>query len=1159
MPQDETYFPPSTRNPLPVQAFDAPRSPTGDETWYPPSQSHPLPVTIVGSTPMFPEPPDNQLYGRRGPAGSGAWALIAATTGPPEAPNDGAIYGRGGTTPAWVAVLPRAGGTMTGALILAADPTSAMQATTKQYTDAQVGLAVKKAGDTMSGFLTLAADPTQPLQAATKQYVDNAITAIGGPYLPLAGGTISGSLVIGTPAGGPPSSGGLNLSGILAITHNAGGQTTDSFDTLLRLAGANNTIPEILLDGYGVGTSPAAFNLRFRFARGAASLPSAPQLNDPLGTIGFVGYATTGYVANAAARIVAVAAENWTGAANGSQLLFYTTPPGSTPTAGQPQLTVARGVVVGNAGGGDLGPGVLNAFGLAENGTAVALESDLNAYLQLAGGTMTGVLNLAADPTAVAQAATKRYVDAQVAGAPYLPRAGGVISGSPGSLVIGNPPGGSLGSGTLNMSGGLAVIQNPGATWDGSPIYVAGPDGALARITVANFAAAGGMNVTRANGTAGARTALQAGDVIGRYAFWGYGATGYSSANRANLAATALENWTDTAQGANLGFQTTAIGAATPLTRVTIAQGMIVGAPPDGDPGVGGLNMNAALTINMNAAVAPPVTQQVNMLRLVGADAANPRILIDALNAVPHYDLRRANGTGAAPAGINNGDLLGSIGWFGYAGGAGYQPSSRAGINALATETWSATGTGTLLNFSTTASGTGTAVTRMQIWQGLLLGNLPTTPPDGDLGQGTINMSGVLQVNANTVAAVPLAGSLIHLNGADAQSTRLTIDANGPAANPAIIFRRNYGTGAAPGAPVTGANLGALNFQGWVTGGFTQLAAGLNAIVSENWTPTANGTQLVFSTTAPGQPATSIMNRAWIGQGMWVGTPPDLDLGPGTINMSGVLQVNQNAASPPLYAGGWCMRAVAADGVVPRIMSDAFGNQSRFDLRRTDGTALAPTGVLNGEQMGSLGWFGALPGPPVVMSGVRASISGAAAETFSATNQGSILQFSTTPIGTAAMTNGTMVLDGSGNLTILGATATKPGGGSWTAPSSLAVKRNVEDYTRGLAELRHLQPISFEYNGEQGTIADGRRYVGVSAEAVAPLLPEMLSVETVRRYHSKGDDEVETVEHQTVMLDPTALTYALINAVYELDQAQATITQLQRELDQRLARLEYRA
>jgi hypothetical protein len=50
-------------------------------------------------------------------------------------------------------------------------------------------------GGSLSGQLTLAADPTAALQAATKNYVDTHTTGV---FLPLAGGTVTGPVTIGT-------------------------------------------------------------------------------------------------------------------------------------------------------------------------------------------------------------------------------------------------------------------------------------------------------------------------------------------------------------------------------------------------------------------------------------------------------------------------------------------------------------------------------------------------------------------------------------------------------------------------------------------------------------------------------------------------------------------------------------------------------------------------------------------------------------------------------------------------------------------------------------------------------------------------------------------------------------------------------------------------
>lgn len=82
---------------------------------------------------------------------------------------------------------------------------------TTAFVSAAVGTALPKAGGTMTGAITLAADPSQPLQPATKQYVDTAdatlqatITSVGATAtsanttanaaLPKAGGTMTGPI-----------------------------------------------------------------------------------------------------------------------------------------------------------------------------------------------------------------------------------------------------------------------------------------------------------------------------------------------------------------------------------------------------------------------------------------------------------------------------------------------------------------------------------------------------------------------------------------------------------------------------------------------------------------------------------------------------------------------------------------------------------------------------------------------------------------------------------------------------------------------------------------------------------------------------------------------------------------------------------------------------
>ena len=85
----------------------------------------------------------------------------------------------------------------------------------------------------------------------------------------------------------------------------------------------------------------------------------------------------------------------------------------------------------------------------------------------------------------------------------------------------------------------------------------------------------------RANGTLASPTSLN-GNTIFTIGARGYGATGYSAANRAQIAMAAAEAWTDTAQGAQLTFSTTANGGTTLSTRMTIdnAGNVGIGATP---------------------------------------------------------------------------------------------------------------------------------------------------------------------------------------------------------------------------------------------------------------------------------------------------------------------------------------------------------------------------------------------------------------------------------------------------------------------------------------------------------------------------------------------------------------------------------------------------
>lgn len=112
--------------------------------------------------------------------------------------------------------------------------------------------------------------------------------------------------------------------------------------------------------------------------------------------------------------------------------------------------------------------------------------------------------------------------------------------------------------------------------------------------------------------------------------------------------------------------------------------------------------------------------------------------------------------------------------------------------------------------------------------------------------------------------------------------------------------------------------------------------------------------------------------------------------------------------------------------------------------------------------------------------------------------------------------------------------AAKPGGGSWSAYSDSRVKENVKPYTKGLTELLLVNPVNYEYNGLAGTIK-GVEYTGVIAQEIKDIFPE-----TVNTYKAKLNEE-DKEETELYDFNSTALTFALINAIKELNERIKTL------------------
>lgn len=344
------------------------------------------------------------------------------------------------------AKLALAGGTMTGLLVLSGDPAADLGAVTKQYADninstlsTSIAGKLSASGGSLTGYLSLHADPTSALHAVTKQYAD------AGDALKVnkAGDTMTGALVL---AGNPT-----------ADLHAVPRQYVTGGDYLTTVGGSSAYAGKVVkLNASGVIDSSLV-----------------PVNATYLGTVNVtVAYALSGtytpgdYFAVSASGTIDA---SWTSKINGAP---------STAGAGQ--------FIIYNAN---------TKWDLVGDTSS---SSAISGKLDKSGGTMTGTLVLAADPTSALHAATKQYVDTMV------PKAGGTMTGL---LVLSADPSAALGAATkqyVDSVDGLAAKKasnlsdlanaatartNLGATTVGNAVFVAA-DAAAARTAIGAGSAA---------------------------------------------------------------------------------------------------------------------------------------------------------------------------------------------------------------------------------------------------------------------------------------------------------------------------------------------------------------------------------------------------------------------------------------------------------------------------------------------------------------------------------------------------------------------------------------------------------------------------------------------------------------------------------------------
>ena len=208
-------------------------------------------------------------------------------------------------------------------------------------------------------------------------------------------------------------------------------------------------------------------------------------------------------------------------------------------------------------------------------------------------------------------------------------------------------------------------------------------------------------------------------------------------------------------------------------------------------------------------------------------------------------------------------------------------------------------------------------------------------------------------------------------------------------------------------------------------------------------------------------------------------------------------------------------------GLTGYTASGSLGTSMNTVMAR--GTAAAPSPILAGDiivQLAAYGQYSTTPGN----YSAQGTLSFRAAENWSATARGTNCYIYTTPVGsTSAGSN--VILDQGGNILISGSIGQKASGTTWQNPSDPRLKTDVAPYTAGLAEIAHLEPITYRLKAQP----DGPLCYGFDAAKVRDVFPECVSS---RRMKLDPADEEET--DGVLSFDIHPILVALVNAVKEL-------------------------
>jgi len=518
-----------------------------------------------------------------------------------------------------------------------------------------------------------------------------------------------------------------------------------------------------------------------------------------------------------------------------------------------------------------------------------------------------------------------------------------------------------------------------------------------------------------------------------------------------------------------------------------------------------GDTMTGPLTINQNTAALParPALAVGQGLWVGGADSQVASLGMDAFGGFPVQYFRAAKGTAAAMTALTSTDLITVLQCHGAQNSTTYGQAAQ--ITCKSRDNWTTAAHGAYWYIETCPPGSVTLETAVTIGRGLVVGGTITNDPGpgGIYATGNSTLTGTLHLQPPTSTA-----NLVLRKATAADSNNIYGNSTGD--QPRWVL--SLGDSGAESGGNAGTDFGLHRFTdtGAYIGAALQIARATgNATFTGNTTiaPTSGSANLFLNKPASGSHSMITGQRG--GLNRWL-----LSLGDDHAETGG-----NSGSDFYLY------RDIDAGGA-PTIT---------LNINRATGDA-AFSGWVRSTSFNSAQFYtsnGSFDGGTW-----RSNIAGWVS-TLNFDYASGLIYFYGSTASVAAGGAATMVsrgfLDTGGNLTISGGTATKPGGGSWTAPSDiqLKVRDSIVAYTTGLDAITQLKPVTYKYNGKAGLPKD-QTFHGLVADDVETVMPEAVGRAILGQRPAMNDGDVDEPGEEYRTLDQTPLLFALINAVKEL-------------------------